>query len=90
MAGQGRERKPPPRPKSKWGKTFRSGPGATRTRDLLLRTAGPSAGRRQIAMNCRDLGFRSDDQRRLALVGIVTRIGTEGAGSRATLCEAST
>jgi len=73
-----------------WGKMFRRGPGVTRTRDLLLRSAGPIASRRQPAMNCRDLGFRSDDQRRLALVGIVTRIGTEGAGSRATLCEAST
>ena len=31
------KRKTPPQPKSKRGKTFQSGPGATRTRDLLLR-----------------------------------------------------
>jgi len=34
--GQGRKAEPPPRPKSKRGQSFRSGPGATRTRDLLL------------------------------------------------------
>jgi hypothetical protein len=32
------------------GKTFRSGPGATRTRDLLLRSAGPTASRRRRAL----------------------------------------
>jgi hypothetical protein len=38
-AEQGRgENDPPLQPKSKRGNSFRSGPGATRTRDLLLRS----------------------------------------------------
>ena len=48
--GQGRQTKPPLQPKSKRGMTFRSGPGATRTRDLLLRSAGPTANRHRRAL----------------------------------------
>ena len=46
----GVENDTPLRPKSKRGKTFRSGPGATRTRDLLLRSAGPTASHRHPAL----------------------------------------
>jgi hypothetical protein len=35
--GQGRQAKPPPARMCRRGKAFQSGPGATRTRDLLLR-----------------------------------------------------
>jgi hypothetical protein len=51
IARQCREENPPPRPKSKRGIMFRSGPGATRTRDLLLRRGIPplrSADRRWV------------------------------------------
>jgi hypothetical protein len=49
------ETRPPLQLKSKRGKAFRSGPGATRTRDLLLRSAGRTVSRRQRAMRPSDL-----------------------------------
>jgi hypothetical protein len=42
--------KNPATPKYRRGKIFQSGPGATRTRDLLLRSAGHHASLRQQAL----------------------------------------
>src|ERR687890_320846 len=66
-------RKTPPRPKSKRGRGFQSGPGATRTRDLLLRSAGPTASRRQRALILPGATVRAADQRSPATGGIVIK-----------------
>jgi hypothetical protein len=55
---------------------FRSGPGATRTRDLLLRSAGPTASHSQGALILPRKGTLDADRRSLALAGYDTRIVT--------------
>jgi hypothetical protein len=73
-----RERQPPLTPKCRRGKTFRSGPGATRTRDLLLRRQAlypaelrtRGSGRGKLA---RSHGFRNRPTAGLACPGSVSR-----------------
>ena len=52
---------------------FRNGPGATRTRDLLLRSAGPSASHRQPALIYPVGRGRSAECRSPSLTGIVIK-----------------
>ena len=66
----------PLQPKSKRGMAFRSGPGATRTRDLLLRSAGLTASHRQQALILPRKRSLDADRRSLALVGYDTMIVT--------------
>jgi hypothetical protein len=52
---------------------FRSGPGASRTRDLLLRSAGPTASRRQLAPILPAEKGRTADWRSSSPAGIVIK-----------------
>jgi hypothetical protein len=53
---RGEGKNEPPAQKYRRRKMFRSGPGAIRTRDLLLRSAGPIANHRQPSMRNSELG----------------------------------